>query len=485
MKSMKKILLLAVAMATLTVMFVFGAISAGAAENVPFSGNGTEGDPYLITSVEELVTLSQLVNGGNDFAGKHIKLTKGLSLSGKAWEPIGTSHSPFAGTFLGGGFTISDLTINHSERVSGLFGCVTGRIEGLNVSGTVTVSSERTLYAGLLCGKLFGSVANCSAAGTVTASSARNVYAGGICGYAYDSAQVTVSTTVATVSATSAQKNVYAGSLVGCLAGKAEGCKSAVSSGMVAIAENGVAYAGTICGYIYYGKYISNYCTVQTELAPFGGICTVATGANDNAIDVGELLNGETNVNSMAAEVIASENEVFGGEEITVDVKLSLNPGVSGLKLSFAYDKTRFKLIGASYGVFDTVITSQTVDVYPYVMVYLSADGIAANEIIATLTFTVLNTATPGYADIGLTVAECVDENGNGVSCDAVDIDGGVTVVKMGDANGDGMVNTSDATLILKKLAGENVALDEKQADANGDGKVNTSDATWILKSLV
>lgn len=54
----------------------------------------------------------------------------------------------------------------------------------------------------------------------------------------------------------------------------------------------------------------------------------------------------------------------------------------------------------------------------------------------------------------------------------------------VGDANGDGKVNTGDATQVLKYAAGmitlEGEAL--ANADTNGDGKVNTGDATMILK---
>ena len=54
----------------------------------------------------------------------------------------------------------------------------------------------------------------------------------------------------------------------------------------------------------------------------------------------------------------------------------------------------------------------------------------------------------------------------------------------IGDANGDGKINTSDAVIILKLAAGM-TQLDETQqkaADTNHDGKVNTSDAVRILK---
>ncbi len=56
-----------------------------------------------------------------------------------------------------------------------------------------------------------------------------------------------------------------------------------------------------------------------------------------------------------------------------------------------------------------------------------------------------------------------------------------------GDANGDGIVNTGDAVLILRSVIGGET-LDETQklaADMNGDGVINTGDAVAILQAVV
>ena len=56
----------------------------------------------------------------------------------------------------------------------------------------------------------------------------------------------------------------------------------------------------------------------------------------------------------------------------------------------------------------------------------------------------------------------------------------------VGDANGDGKVNTGDATTVLKYAAGMipegSSLINLANADTNGDSKVNTGDATMILK---
>ena len=53
-----------------------------------------------------------------------------------------------------------------------------------------------------------------------------------------------------------------------------------------------------------------------------------------------------------------------------------------------------------------------------------------------------------------------------------------------GDANGDGNVNLSDVSQIMKMIAGWDVSVDDA-ADYNGDGSVNLADVTAILRHIV
>jgi len=67
--------------------------------------------------------------------------------------------------------------------------------------------------------------------------------------------------------------------------------------------------------------------------------------------------------------------------------------------------------------------------------------------------------------------------------------EGESAVILYGDVNGDGKVDTADASLVLQKYVGN---LDEfpgangdTAADVNGDGKVDTADASLILQKYV
>ena len=98
---------------------------------------------YEISTAEQLAGLAKLVNGGNNFSGKTIKLTADIDLNNQAWTPIGNGDNSFAffGTFDGDGYTISGLNVPDANA-PGLFGCIFGTVQNLIVKGSVTVGDE-------------------------------------------------------------------------------------------------------------------------------------------------------------------------------------------------------------------------------------------------------------------------------------------------------------------------------------------------------
>ena len=137
------------------------------------SGDGTENNPYIITTAKQLLGLSALINGGFDFNGTFFKLGKNIDLAtvcsvelNKNWIPIGTTTNPFKGIFDGNGKTISNIYINNSLNNQGFFGYVNGgTIKNLIVSGSIIAGT----YVGGLVGNAESStIQNCKNEATIT-----------------------------------------------------------------------------------------------------------------------------------------------------------------------------------------------------------------------------------------------------------------------------------------------------------------------------
>ena len=189
----------------------------------PFhDGSGSSSNPYLIGYVEDLVELSTLVAGGDNFSGKYFKLNTNLNLTSTSsyrypsinmygdvnrnnstestlmgeltnsqasgFYPIGTQSVKFAGSFNGDSKKISELYINNSTLGAvGLFGSVnSATISNLTVDGSITTSVSS--YSGGIVGSMYGTttLSNVTNKANITATSDGNH--GGIVGLNGESA---------------------------------------------------------------------------------------------------------------------------------------------------------------------------------------------------------------------------------------------------------------------------------------------------------
>jgi hypothetical protein len=98
----------------------------GSAFGFSGAGSGTESDPYVIATVQQLQEMQSDLGAyyelGNDIdAGE----TRGWN-AGAGFEPVGDGTNPFTGKFDGCMFTITGLYINRPiTDLVGLFGYIT------------------------------------------------------------------------------------------------------------------------------------------------------------------------------------------------------------------------------------------------------------------------------------------------------------------------------------------------------------------------
>ena len=156
---------------------------------------------------------------------------------GSNWTPI----QGYAGTFDGGGKTITGLTINKSTMNVGLFASIAegGTVKNLKLDKVnVTANSN----VGAIAGQNRGTIENCSVSGSVTGSS-DNSCVGGIVGWHYDGSSITDCHSSATV-----EGIAYVGGIAGQNSAIITAC---YSTGSVTATENnttGYSYAGGVVG---------------------------------------------------------------------------------------------------------------------------------------------------------------------------------------------------------------------------------------------
>ena len=214
----------------------------------PSGGDGSTGNPYIITKAAELAWFRNEVNRDGGDTKACAKLTADIDLKDfchaaddskieKSWEPIGNSKRQYQGTFDGNGKTITNLYINATQAYMGLFGCTYQStiknltVENANVTNTLNNTGilagragfESTLqnikisetcqikggdYTGGIAGKLDGNANNCVNYATVQGIK----YVGGLFGY-YDRAGNSMTACANYGNVTASSKNI--GGLVG------------------------------------------------------------------------------------------------------------------------------------------------------------------------------------------------------------------------------------------------------------------------------
>ena len=134
---------------------------------------------YTVTSADGLMNVAELVNGGK--TDINITLDKNIDLTGKDWTPIGTNYdNSYKGTFDGGGYTITGLTVTTYDKYAGLFGWLNsaGTVKNVVMEGVQITNNHSSGFAGGVVGNSWGTIENCSVSGSVNGE----VYVGGVVG---------------------------------------------------------------------------------------------------------------------------------------------------------------------------------------------------------------------------------------------------------------------------------------------------------------
>lgn len=155
--------------------------------------NGTEANPYLISSAVEFNKYANYVNNSNSTYGKLCyKLTSNIDFSSVQLVPFGTTGAPFKGTLDGNGYALLNVSIP-DKVYSGVVGYMTmGNVKNLRVeyADILTRKSYSNIkyfggilgYGVLASGKTI-TISGCRTSGSATMDFPGAVYAAGVVGY--------------------------------------------------------------------------------------------------------------------------------------------------------------------------------------------------------------------------------------------------------------------------------------------------------------
>ena len=230
------------------------------------------------------------------------------------------------------------------------------------------------------------------------------------------------------------------------------------------------------------------YLTFKVSDSAAAGKYDVAVKADSFKNDSGKSVNnsiagGKVSVAKSVSTINAgcisvSDASARAGEEVTVSVSLSENPGIMVMVLGIDYDRSKLTLVGHE----DAGFTGWTV---ANNAVWLGDSNSTYNGVILKLRFKVLEGVEDG--DIQINMLYSIGDIANydeEVICPDVKA-GTITVgsVLPGDFTGDGVVNALDLLRLKKFLAGDNAEL-ACSGDVTGDGVVNALDLLRVKKFL-
>ena len=332
---------------------IFGRLVVKYTDTPPLSAltNPSTGT-YNITSKRDLAVLAAHVNNGtvNNCSGLTFNQTGDITCDNN-YTPIGNSSHPFCGSYDGGGFLVSGITVNRtgtsdSDKCIGLFGCLStgGLVQNLRV-GSSSFSGQENV-GGIVGKNAGGTVRNCRVEANVSvlAGSASAKYFGGIVGL-NDGGTVEGCVSAAAVSDNGLETCSYFGGIIGyCSIGSS--LKNSLYTGNYVTSTSS---KGALIGYRKSDNstYANNYYTSNS--VPGGvnngdnnGLCrartvTLGTGVILVGDETAYNLNGITAIGT-GSYALRWGNTLYSGEGQTLTLNNACAPAPEGYHIGYSYN---------------------------------------------------------------------------------------------------------------------------------------------------
>lgn len=194
-----------------------------------------------------------------------------------------------------------------------------------------------------------------------------------------------------------------------------------------------------------------------------------------------------------ACTVAALDAAGTPGGMVTVEVRMTDNPGFTNLAVSLQYDRDHLTLksidaASLSANVVSSNLQWEASDTYGYV-VTASADPVKDDGTLFTATFEIAE----GYVgDTEVTPVVHYIRNNEAVfsifqEIQAQILSGNITVLMSGDVNGDGIVEYDDVMLAYKAFLGQETLTEQQLAvvDQNGNDSVEETEYQSVYQSYI
>lgn len=240
-------------------------------------GGGTQTVPYLVSNPTDLDAVRNNLSA-------YYEQTVDIDMTGVVFLPVAPTESiPFAGTYDGGGYKISNLVINHniSGEYTGLFGVVNGgTIKNVNI---VNCDIRGDYVMGALAGMITGggTVEKCSSSGIIrpiAGDSTTSWGQGGLLGGINGSSILRNSYSHCTITRDGAEPNNRVGGLVGGAFTSGTTIDNCYSTGKVG---PGQSYIGGLVGQVVDAVFTSCYWDTETS-----GMTTSAAGVGKTTTEM-------------------------------------------------------------------------------------------------------------------------------------------------------------------------------------------------------
>ena len=390
-------------------------------------------DVLYISTVQDFISFAQTVNGGDNFAGRTVRLTTSISLdippfnTDNGWIPLAN----FSGVLDGGGYIIYDLYINRTALNTGLIANLHGTVKNLGISNA-SVTGVSTV--GGIAGRLHdgGTVQNIFVCGRVSGTGNS---VGGIAGRVDYGAFITNSFTMGEV--------ISVGTNAGGLAGLSSGDISHSFSTATISAEGA---AGGLVGNLTIGGGITNSAALNPSInAAFGTPAGAVPGATNAGRIVAAVGLVDTILsNNIAYDGMAALRQNFGTAPVGVN-----GTGVTRTQIYSGYAFASLPVLYARQGFLPAIPFHAPVPLPPHLG------------------------AVSGVVDISALYANAFGP-GFGWSFDGttLSINDGTGIELTGDTSGWNIAVSQDATasITLRGVAQQNPRTDSNSPIILGDG---------------